>query len=285
MEQKIRNQKLSNKPIIKRWYDNLKARSEITADIYLRNLGLWLEWLNLNPEQLISKAKNSYDELKNLISDQIRKMENEGKAGSYISVSIKPVLSYLKFNNTPVKFQINIKNENRNMTTENERVPTKEELSTILRMASARSRTAISLMAFSGLRPESLGSYNGDDGLKLSDIPDLTIQNDNITFEKTPAQIIIRPELSKARHQYFSFIAEEGCTYIKEYLKSRINNGEKLTKDSPLILPDTKMSRKEYENPFLETQLVSREIKKAITKAGYKWRPCFSFVFHLSYLV
>ena len=33
------------------------------------------------------------------------------------------------------------------------------------------------------------------------------------------------------------------------------------------------MSRKEYENPFLETQLVSREIKKAITKAGYKWRP------------
>jgi len=143
-------------------------------------------------------------------------------------------------------------------------------------MASARSRTAISLMAFSGLRPESLGSYNGDNGLKLSDIPDITIHNDNITFEKTPAQIIIRPELSKARHQYFSFIAEEGCTYIKEYLKSRINNGEKLTKDSPLILPDTNMSRKEYENPFLETQLVSREIKKAIKKAGYKWRPYVS---------
>ena len=273
MHPKTRHEKLLTNQKVKRWHENLKARSELTAGIYLRNLGLWLERTKLNPDQLISKAKNSYDELKNLISDQIRKMENEGKAGSYISVSIKPVLSYLKFNNTPVKFQINIKNENRNMTTENERVPTKEELSTILRMASARSRTAISLMAFSGLRPESLGSYNGDDGLKLSDIPDLTIQSNNTTIEKTPAQIIIRPELSKARHQYFSFIAEEGCTYIREYLKSRINNGEKLTKDSPLILPDTNMSRKEYENPFLETQLVSREIKKAIIKAGYKWRP------------
>lgn len=273
MHPKTRHSKHLTNPIIKRWYENLKARSEITSDNYLRNLGLWLEWLNLTPEELIKKASLNYNELKNSISDHIRKMENEGKAGSYISTSIKPILSFLKFNNTPIKLQINIKNENRNLTTENERIPTKEELSTILRSANTRSRLAIALMAYSGLRPETIGTYKGDNGLKLSDIKNLKISNKSIEFEKIPTQITIRPELSKARHQYFTFLTSEGCTYMAEYLKERINSGEILNQESPLIMPDTQMSRKESENQFLETQLVSREIKKAILKAGFKWRP------------
>jgi len=43
--------------------------------------------------------------------------------------------------------------------------------------------------------------------------------------------------------------------------------------ESPVILPDINMSRKKTENQFLETQLISREIKKAIKKTGFKWRP------------
>lgn len=273
MKQNIRHQKLLIKPIIKRWYDNLKARSEITADTYLRNLGLWLEWLNLTEEELIKEATENYNNLKNSISDQIRKMESEGKAGSYISTSIKPMLSFLKFNNITARFQINIKNENRNMTTENERVPTKEELGTILRSANTRSRMEISLMAYSGLRPEALGSYRGDNGLKLSDIKEIKINKEKVDFAKMPIQITVRPELSKARHQYFTFLSEEGCIYLKEYLNERIKAGEKLNGESPLILPDINMSRKKTENQFLETQLISREIKKAIKKAGFKWRP------------
>ena len=241
MHPKTRHQKLLIKPLIKRWHDNLKARSEITADNYLRNLGLWLEWLNLTEEELIEQANHNYNNLKNSISDHIRKMENEGKAGSYISTSIKPILSFLKFNNITVKFQINIKNENRNLTTENERVPTKEELATILRSASTRSRIAISLMAFSGLRPETLGSYRGENGLKLSDIKEIRIGKDKIEFDKMPVQITVRPELSKARHQYFTFLSEEGCIYLKEYLNERINTGEKLNPESPLIYPDINM--------------------------------------------
>lgn len=273
MNQNIRHQKLLSKPIIKRWYDNLKARSEITADTYLRNLGLWLEWLNLTEEELIKEATEDYNNLKNAISDQIRKMENNGKAGSYIATSLKPMLSFLKFNNITARFQINIKNENRNMTTENERVPTKEELGAILRSANTRSRVEISLMAYSGLRPEAIGSYRGDNGLKLSDIKEIIIKNNKIDFEKTPIQITVRPELSKARHQYFTFLSEEGCIYLKEYLNERINEGEKLRPESPVILPDINMSRKKTENQFLETQLISREIKKAIKKTGFKWRP------------
>lgn len=273
MKQQIRQKLLLEDPTVKRWYENLKAKSEITADNYLRNFGLWLEWLNLTEEKLTELAKEDYTALKNLISDQIRRKENEGKAGSYISTSLKPMLSFLKFNNITVHLQINIKNENRNLTTENERIPTKDELSTILRSTDTRGRLEIALMAFSGLRPETLGSYKGTNGLKLSDIKDLEIVKGKIEFKKIPAEITVRPELSKARHQYLTFLSEEGCKYMTEYLNERINSKEKISGESPLILPNESKSRKETKNRFLETQLISREIKKAIKKAGFTWRP------------
>ena len=273
MKQQIRQKLLLEDPTVKRWYENLKAKSEITADNYLRNFGLWLEWLNLTEEKLTELAKEDYTTLKNLISDQIRRKENEGKAGSYISTSLKPMLSFLKFNNITVHLQINIKNENRNLTTENERIPTKDELSTILRSTDTRGRLEIALMAFSGLRPETLGSYKGTNGLKLSDIKDLEIVKGKIEFKKIPAEITVRPELSKARHQYLTFLSEEGCKYMTEYLNERTNSKEKISGESPLILPNESKSRKETKNRFLETQLISREIKKAIKKAGFTWRP------------
>ncbi len=273
MHPKTRHQILLKNDLVRRWHENLKARSEITADNYLRNLGLWLEWINLNPETLISIAKENYNELKDRIADQIRIMESNGKAGSYISVSLKAVISFLKYNNTQIKLQINIKNENRNLTTENEKIPTRDELLSIMRHATPRSRLEIALMSYSGLRPESIGSYRGNDGLKIGDIKDLKIEGNKAEFTKIPAQIIIRPELSKAGHQYFSFLTEEGCTYATEYLNYRLSLHEDITENSPLVKPDANKSRKEAQNPFLATQLVSREIKKAIIKAGFKWRP------------
>lgn len=270
---KTRHQILLNNNLVRRWYENLKARSEITADNYLRNLGLWLERTELTPNSLLEISQRNYEDLKNRISDQIRLMENRGKAGSYISVSLKPLVSFLKFHNIQIRLQINIKNENRNLTTENERIPTREELSSIMRNATPRSRLEIALMSYSGLRPESIGTYRGNDGLKIEDIRDLKIENSKATFTRIPALITIRPELSKAGHQYFSFLTEEGCIYATEYLNSRLSSKEELKGASPLIKPDENKSRKETGNHFLETQLVSREIKKAISKAGFKWRP------------
>ena len=273
MHPKTRHQILLTNDNVRRWHENLNARSSLTADNYLRNLGLWLERTKLTPDSLLDVAKNSYGDLKNNISDQIRIMENNGKAGSYISVSLKPLISFLKFQNIQIRLQINIKNENRNLTTENEKIPSREELLSIMRHATPRSRLEISLMSYSGLRPETIGTYKGNDGLRIKDIKDLQIKGNKAEFTKTPTLIIIRPELSKARHQYFSFFTEEGCIYLTEYLNSRLSSGETLTEESPLIKPDKTKSRKEDQSTFLETQLISREIKKAITKAGFKWRP------------
>ena len=273
MHPNTRHKKLLENERVRRWYENLQARSNLTSDIYLRNLGLWLEWTDMNPDNIIEMAKDHLEEFKGRIFDQVRKMEREGKQGSYIAVSLRPLLSYLKFYDVVIRLNLNIKNENRNLTVEQETIPTNEEMDSILQRANLRQRALIGLVAFSGIRPGAIGNYTGDDGLRIGDITDLKVDKDGVSFEKLPALMIVRAELSKSDKRYYTFIGPQNAKYLKEYLNQRIQEGEKLNAKSPVIRPDTNMSRLEEPKTFMMSTIVEREIKKAIVKAGFKWRP------------
>ena len=254
---------------VRRWFENLRAKSVLTATVALRNLGHYCELTQTTPEEILAKAGSNEKDFRYEFTDFVRKLEKEGKAGSYIARFKKVILSWLKFNDIRLQLTVNISGENETPTIANERVPSKEELARILRKATSRGRVAIAIMAFSGLRPESLGDYEGTDGLRLGDIKDLRI-SDEIQFDKTPSMVMVKNKLSKARHQYFSFIGEEGTTYIKEYLEERRKQGEELTYDSPLLQFDVRGVKK---NNFLRTTLVTRDIREAIEQAGLKMRP------------
>ncbi len=260
--------KLLENEDLKRWYENLKAGSTITADISLRTLGLYCELNNTTPEKVIEFAKNNPRDFKNGFMDFVRSLEKQGKAGSYIGRFKKVLRSWLKFNDIDLKIDVKIKGENESPTITNERVPSREELAVILRKASLRGRVEIALIAFSGIRPESLGNYNGTDGIKLGDLKELNI--DTLEFEKVPTMLVIRSSLSKAKNQYFTFIPEEAIMYIKDYLLDRKKKGENLTIDSPLVRLDEKGIKK---HSFLRTQLISRDIREAMISAGLKMRP------------
>lgn len=217
----------------------------------------------------MKRQKNNEKDFRYEFADFVRDMESKGKAGSYIARFKKVILSWLKFNGIRLQLAVNISGENETPTIANERVPSKEELARILRKATSRGRVIIALMAFSGLRPESLGNYEGTDGLKLGDIKELKL-SDEIEFDKIPVTVMVRSRLSKARHQYFSFIGEEGATYIKEYLEERRKQGEELSYDSPLLQFDVRGIKK---NAFLRTTLVTRDVRDAINGAGLKMRP------------
>ena len=73
-----------------------------------------------------------------------------------------------------------------------------------------------------------------------------------------------------SRNQYFTFIPEEGITYLQEYIMERIRDGEDITYDSPLLQLDTRGVKK---NKFLRTPLVTRDIREAIVLAGLNLRP------------
>ncbi len=253
---------------IRRWFDNLRAKSYLTATVYMRGLGHYCELTRSSPYSIIEDAKSG--KLRNDFMDFVRKMEREGKAGSYIARYKKVLRSWLGFNGMDFKFGVNIAYENRAPRVEGERIPEKSELAKILRNGLPRSRLAISLLAFSGLRPETLGNAEGTDGLKISDFPEMRIDSGKVEFDKTPTMVSVRYTLSRARNSYFTFLSQEGMTYLKEYLESRISEGDILEPETPLFKLDP---QGRVRHKFIRTQLATRDIRKAITDSGYSWRP------------
>jgi site-specific recombinase XerC len=253
---------------VRRWYENLEAKSRVTASVYLRTLGLYCELNKTDPKSILKVARSK--SFRDSFIDFVRRLEKQGKAGSYIARFKKVLRSWLAYNGLDIKFKVNIAGEYDTPTIASERVPSKEELERIIRMATPRGRVSIALMAFSGIRPESLGNYDGTDGLRLGDFVEAEVKRDGIEFSKIPTMLVVRKGLSKVRHQYFTFVPEQGITYIKEYLEKRIKSGEELSEDSPLLGFDARGLKK---NEFLRTTLVTRDIKEAILKAGFSWRP------------
>jgi hypothetical protein len=122
-------------------------------------------------------------------------------------------------------------------------------------------------IAHSGLRLQTLGDYTGQDGLRIGDLPELKIEGSSVAFSNVPALVIVRKELSKARHQYFTFLSEEGCEYLKDYLEERMRAGESLTSASPIITP------KQRKKPFIRTINIGDIMRGAIRQAGFRSRP------------
>ena len=249
---------------VKQWYNNVARGSKITADVYLRRFGSFCHDNNVTPKQII---KLSDKEREKLIFNTIDKMTSDGNAGSYIQAHLKAIKSWLAWNDIVIKKKVKINGTNRRPSLRDEAIPDQNELKKILNAADSRERTAISLIAFSGLRPETLGNYKGTDGLRISDIPEVVITEDTVSFQKTPAMIVVREELSKTGNRYFTFLGPEGCSYLKAYLESRLKHGETLTKDSPVLVP---VRRKPA---FIVTNNIGNMIRSPMRLAGNKNRP------------
>lgn len=249
---------------VKRWYENIARGSITTADVYLRRLGSFCREYKTSPIKIVEMEERK---LYNLLMDTVSVLESKSYAGSYIQSILKVLKSWLAYNDIILKRKIKIKDERQTPTLKDERIPTKEELNNIFLSTNKSGRVASVLVAQSGIRLQVLGNYLGNDGLRIGDFPEIEIDNADIKFKKIPTLIKVRSELSKARHSYFTFLGEEGCEYLRDYLQERARDGEVLTKDSAIITP--KITKK----PFITTINIGDMIRKAIRKAGFCWRP------------
>ncbi|HEV2166991.1 MAG TPA: site-specific integrase [Thermoplasmata archaeon] len=163
--------------------------------------------------------------------------------------------------------RIKIRRADATPTLDNERTPTPEELHRILLAASTQWRTAAALVALAGVRLEVLGNYVGDDGLRVRELPDLEARKVEIRFTRTPGMVVVRPELSKAGHRYFTFLGAETAGYITDYLSDRAQAGEVIGPDTEVIHPARASKR------FVRTINIGDGIRAALRKAGFPWRP------------
>jgi hypothetical protein len=85
--------------------------------------------------------------------------------------------------------------------------------------------------------------------------------------------VVVRPNLSKARHRYLTFLGEEGCGYLAEYLRGRAELGEALEPDSDVIHPEAGPGTPRGSHPFLRTIKVSEGVRLALRQGGFRWRP------------
>ena len=251
-------------PDVRRWYDNMRRGSPATADVYARRLWSFSLRTGKTPAQLAAMPEA---EAYRLLLDFVSGEERRGATGSYISHSVTVARSWLTFNGRPMARRIKIRGAEATPTLAEERVPTQEELRRVFLAAPAQWRVAAALVAHAGVRLEVLGNYLGNDGLMLQDLPDLEVKEGSVRFARTPAMLIVRPELSKAGHRYFTFLTKEAAGYVRDYLEERLRAGETLGPDTDLIHPARASKR------FVRTINIGDGIRAAIRLAGFPWRP------------
>ena len=266
--------KLLSNPNIRRWYDNLARGSPLTAEGHLRRLGKFCEIHQMTPIHLVDVAIKNLRTVTDLLEDHITMMESKGYSPGYIKNQINTIKSWLKHSDIEIRRKMRVASASFAPTLQNERVPESHELAEIYDAAGLRESAIISLMAKSGLRPEVLGNYNGTDGLQMRDMPDLMVHQGTVKCIGTPNKIIVRRELSKTNHPYFTFSTSSATGYIVDYLNDRLVHGESLCANSPVIAPNThKTGRgKKSKKLFLPTQRISEKVRQTF-RPQFTWRP------------
>ena len=253
---------------VRRWYENCARSSILNAKVRLRRLNLFCHRIDKSPTDLVSIGRDNPMDMENILLDHVSWMETQNYAPGYTEGMIKTIKSWLEYNHIEIRRKIKVRNASIAVSIEDEQVPTQEQLEQILGAGSPRTKLIVGMMAFSGVRPQVMGTSDKGDGLKLSDLPELRIDGDRVSFEKTPAMIVVRAQLSKTKNKYFTFLTKQGCEYLLGYLRQRIAHGEILEPDSPLITFNNgyqdKGQRKESDAPFLTTPAISESIRRTI---------------------
>jgi len=169
MKRKAARELLKNKDV-KRWYENLAGGSKLNADVRLRRLNLFCHTINTTPAKLVSVGNKDILDIENILLDHVSWLESQNYSPNYIDGTIKSIKSWLSYNYIEPRRKIRIANAGVSVRIQDEKIPTKDELKSILNVASTRARASISLMAFSGLRPQVIGNAQGTDGLRISDL-------------------------------------------------------------------------------------------------------------------
>lgn len=254
-----------------RWKESVSRGSRLTSENYFRKVRKFCIENNIQPEDLIKK---NVKDIQNLLDDNVTRLEKEGKAGGYITTILKSVRSWLSHNDIKLNRRIKVSKATSTPTIENEKVPTQADLKTILNQSTVRGRSIIGLMSQSGIRPQVLG--DGTDGLKIGDLPELQVKDGKYSFSKTPAIVNVRADLSKTSSKYLTFLSSEGCEYVLAHIQDRINLGEELGPDSPIVGYE-KSGRnnflKKRDSIFLTQKTTMRDVRIALKKANFDARP------------
>ncbi len=277
-----RHRSLLTDPWVHSWWMERSLRSRLSADTYLRHIGLFCERFGLRPRGLVELARVHPELLRRRLVEYALAQQRAGRLDSYIAKTLEGLASFLRhreipFDRFPALAPI------RGASLARERVPTPEELDRVLENLSPRGRVIGLFLSDAGVRPGVLGSYGGEDGLRLADLPELELAPGPVSVTSDPFVIRVPAHLSKTRREYLTFGTGRLARALERYLEERRRGGELLGPDRPVIAPGhlrgcAARSRRAaaFGRGFLTTKAVTREIHQglaAVCPDGVTWRP------------
>jgi integrase len=268
---------LRTRPDVSSWYkDHTKIA---TATTQLDQLELFLRRSGLDVPELVALAKKNPKRLKERVGEYVRAEQANGLTAKYILNVWWGVRSFLASTDSAPDWNPKVEKTEADEQDTARTLPTHEQLRQIVNaVKSARDRAVVYLLASSGVRIGVLATqFEPADGLRLKHLPELRL-GEEPTFERLPFAIRVPAHLSKGKNAYYTFGSHEAADAILAMLKERRRDGEALTTESPLVLPDTRgrLSERRAKDgaSFMVRKALAERVKLAmgrVSPPGSRW--------------
>lgn len=240
-------------------------RNPLTKDRYEKRLDLFFRHIKIEGSSLKERAKNFATRAKKdaqwatfVINEYARFQRGRAEAKEISESTIpnyfKPIRLFCEQNDIALNWKKISRRIPKGREAANDRAPTKEEIKTLIQYPDRRIKPVALVMSSSGAR---LGSF---DYLNWGHVEKI----ENKKGEALAARITIYAGTSD---EYYSFITLEALSAIEEYIKFRQDQGEKITKDSPLIRDLFYPDRLGKGEPHIPVRLKSTGVKRLVEDA------------------
>ena len=208
-------------------------------ETYIWGIRRFCEFTGEDPDGLIKKLANGKLALEKLLNSWLDGLDKEGVSPRTQKLYFYSVKKFADVNLPDEPFNWKKVELPRSWGVEEDRVPTKDELRTLMDHGNLLDRAIIVVMSSSGIRENTLVS------LSIGDVDLETYQDIGV--------VRVRPEAAKERVTYQTFVSPEAKVLLKRYLDLRFRKGEPMKPETPLIAKyEVKRSDKKGAKKLLE---------------------------------
>ncbi len=262
-------------PLVHEWWDVLYTNSPATGDNYLRQLYRFCLVAGTTPAALrnmsamaLQRTVNKWIALVARTPSERTKKPIEASSRSTQWKAAKSYLEHVGRKSVLAKVtKVRIAGSRTSTRRREEIVPTQEEVGRMLAAAGPRARMVLAISKDSGVRPGALGSYTGDEGLRIRDVEGLTVVGDKIVVPEWPAMLTVYDRFPGDEESYFTWLGNEALEAIRAYLTQRLKGGEELGPDSPLL------DNRGAKHLFVPTKKIWNITSKPLRRSGFVGRP------------
>ncbi|MEM4497693.1 MAG: site-specific integrase [Nitrososphaerota archaeon] len=206
---------------VKRMLEDLSllSRSAKTRETYLQALHYFMRYCGYSDlDELIEEVRGGRVDAGEVYRQYAVKLASMGLAPKTVSTWLAGLKKLFKSNGIRIEERVRVKA----YTVNESALPSLELLRSVVSSADIRAKTAILIMASSGLR--------------IGELLNLRIKD--VNMDSSPAVIRVRGVGAKERKSRITFMSDEAVESLKLYLEKRRMMGHRIDGDSPVIARD-----------------------------------------------